>query len=258
MLRGAAGERHESIRRLCEIVSDAVKASECKMHKLERMVEDLSETIQRFEARQNEWIKSQHATMKRILDAVQAESREGSPERGVRGERQGIGEIGECGGTYMKQNTRKRVLLTAEELGERDSGKTRPRKQRKYKPQRQPKRIFEIEKKSRKHMKRNFEYRWISMDIDRYITESETKNEKEVENLRVMRAMLESVRRLTEKIGEDIEITKENYENIAALETNKGAQAGGVRLLWMLRGQPSGYQAVTRHLPGNSCLGMLP
>lgn len=42
--------------------------------------------------------------------------------------------------------------------------------------------------------------------------------EQEVENLRVMRAMLESVRRLTEKIGEDIEITKENYENIAGMQ----------------------------------------
>ncbi|KAG4303951.1 hypothetical protein PORY_002604 [Pneumocystis oryctolagi] len=220
-------EKQESFRRICDIVSDIIKANECKLHKLELMVEHLSSVIMAqdekfasFEARQSEFMKPLQSTMvnpfffflkeikklltntqNQILDIVHQLQTDNdntylSPKK--------YDTITKNSSPLcVKPNTRKRILLTSDELNEIK------------------KTVIESEKEEnqttpiRKILNNRISSKRIRLNKSK--TMSEEILQKELSHLRMLRATLESIRRLTEKISCDLHIVCENYQDIVGL-----------------------------------------
>ncbi|KAG5438853.1 hypothetical protein PCK2_000922 [Pneumocystis canis] len=177
-------EKQESFRRICDIISDIIKANECKIQKLELMVEHLSSVViaqnkKLAVPKQSEYMKSLHSTMSEILNSIQ--QLQTSPNNADLSPKKH--DITRNSNPLLtKSDTRKRILLTSDDLDE--IGKTM------------------IEPKEEKKHVTSF----------RKIT-----NGKELEHLRILRATLESIRKITEGISYDIRMTCENYQDIIEL-----------------------------------------
>ncbi|EMR11710.1 hypothetical protein PNEG_00144 [Pneumocystis murina B123] len=125
-------EKQENFRRICNIISDTIKANECKIHKLESMVEQLLSIIiaqeakfLTFEAKQSENLKPLHLTMNQILNAINQRQTDQHQNdhypMNPPSEKQNTGNKDTIP-SFVKTNTRKRILLTSDEL--KDLGKT--------------------------------------------------------------------------------------------------------------------------------------
>ncbi|KTW29288.1 hypothetical protein T552_01243 [Pneumocystis carinii B80] len=220
-------EKEGNFRRICNTISDTIKANECKIHKLESMVEQLSSIIVAqeakfltFEAKQLENLKPLHLTMNQILNIIsQRQTDQHQKDHypvNPPSEKQNI-ENKDSISSFVKTNTRKRILLTSDEL--KDLGKAL----NEYKEDK--KQVIPIRKNNnRTHLKRRF---FILQILSEHSTTQEENGRnsvtgslsQELGHLRILRATLESLRKITEKISCDIQTTCENYQDI--IELNK-------------------------------------
>ncbi|QSL64695.1 hypothetical protein MERGE_001997 [Pneumocystis wakefieldiae] len=196
-------EKEENFRRFCNIISDTIKANECKIHKLESMIEQLLSIIiaqeakfSTFEARQSENLKPLHLTMNQILNTINQRQTDQQQSNQYPMNPPSEKENTENKKTIpplVKTNTRKRILLTSDEL--KDLGKT-----------------LNGYKEEKKHQRLLYTLK----NIEKM---AETMLQEELGHLRILRATLESLRKITETISSDIETTCENYQDI--IELNK-------------------------------------
>ncbi|KAG5439867.1 hypothetical protein PCANB_000149 [Pneumocystis canis] len=129
-------EKQESFRRICDIISDIIKANECKIHKLELMVENLSSVIMAqnkkiasFEAKQSEYMKSIHSTMNQILNSIHQLQTDHN-NTNLSPEKHDITK--NSSPLLIKSDARKRILLTSDELDEIEETMIEPREERKH------------------------------------------------------------------------------------------------------------------------------